>query len=192
MYSRLLLVAATALTLTSTVQGISFQHQENENCSSELYPQISDNTHASHPLIHIANSFFTAKSAHNLTAWISHFSPTNAISGDATLGETVSQPNLTSTFASIVAGWDAAAKSYPLRLIGDLNSAVIFSVDTPSLFGAELRIISAYDFADGKVARQVDYWDARGTVLVADIVPADDYPSDFGENKHYDVSGLCD
>jgi hypothetical protein len=34
--------------------------------------------------------------------------------------------------------------------------------DTPELFGGELRILGAVDFADDKVLRWVDYWDAAG------------------------------
>jgi hypothetical protein len=30
-------------------------------------------------------------------------------------------------------------------------------VDTPELFGGELRILAAVDFADGKIIRWVDY-----------------------------------
>ena len=33
-------------------------------------------------------------------------------------------------------------------------------VDTPELFGGELRILAAVDFRDGKIVRWVDYWDA--------------------------------
>ncbi len=33
-------------------------------------------------------------------------------------------------------------------------------VDTPELFGGELRILAAVDFRDGKIIRWVDYWDA--------------------------------
>lgn len=53
-------------------------------------------------------------------------------------------------------------------------------VDTPRLFGAaEIRFISAVDFRDGKVTRQVDYWDGRRN---PDDVPGpdDEYPYDLG------------
>jgi hypothetical protein len=33
-------------------------------------------------------------------------------------------------------------------------------VDTPELFGGELRILAAVDPVDGKIVRWVDYWDA--------------------------------
>jgi hypothetical protein len=33
-------------------------------------------------------------------------------------------------------------------------------VDTPELFGGELRILAAIDFADGKIVRWVDDWDS--------------------------------
>jgi hypothetical protein len=36
----------------------------------------------------------------------------------------------------------------------------VHMVDTPELFGGELRILAAVDFADGKIVRWVDYWDS--------------------------------
>jgi hypothetical protein len=111
-----------------------------------------------------------------------HFDPTQAIYVDATLGTKFSQPNLTATFKPVVAGWGPDAKSYPLQIMGDLNSAVVLFVDTPPVFGAEIRAISAFDLKDGKVARQVDYWDARLSAIADYRVPDDQYPSDFGES----------
>jgi hypothetical protein len=36
----------------------------------------------------------------------------------------------------------------------------VHMVDTPELFGGELRILAAVDFLDGKIVRWVDYWDS--------------------------------
>ncbi|CAH0054538.1 unnamed protein product [Clonostachys solani] len=81
-----------------------------------------------------------------------------------------------------MASWDADAKSYPLRIIGDEHSAVMFFEDTPTMFGSELRGISALDMENGKVIRQVDYWDGRRAPLASTRLPLDHYPSDFKES----------
>src|SRR3984957_2754694 len=43
----------------------------------------------------------------------------------------------------------------------DTHSALVAFTDTPELFGAEIRILAAIDFKDGKVVRWIDYWDGR-------------------------------
>ena len=55
-------------------------------------------------------------------------------------------------------------------------------VDTPELFGGELRILAAVDLADGKIVRWVDYWDA--TAFDGDLyrqlrTPAEQFPTDL-------------
>ena len=55
-------------------------------------------------------------------------------------------------------------------------------VDTPELFGGELRILAAVDFSDGKIVRWVDYWDATPfeEELYAQLrTPADVFPTDL-------------
>lgn len=50
------------------------------------------------------------------------------------------------------------------------------------MFGTELRGISALDMENGKVVRQVDYWDGRRSPLAETRVPESQYPVDFGES----------
>jgi len=79
--------------------------------------------------------------------------------------------------------WPAGAKSYPTQILGDMTSAVVFTTDTPELFGGEIRTISIADLQDGKIVRLVDYWDGRGfgAQLAGSLrVPADAYPHDLG------------
>jgi ketosteroid isomerase-like protein len=79
--------------------------------------------------------------------------------------------------------WPAGAKSYPTRILGDMTSAVVFTTDTPELFGGEIRTITIADLQDGKIVRLVDYWDGRGfgAELAGSLrVPADSYPHDLG------------
>ena len=54
--------------------------------------------------------------------------------------------------------------------------------DTPELFGGELRILAAIDFADGKIVRWVDYWDSSAfdDALYAQFrTPAGRFPTDL-------------
>ena len=58
-------------------------------------------------------------------------------------------------------------------------------VDTPELFGGELRILAAVDFDGDKIVRWVDYWDA--TSFDADLyaqmrTPADVFPTDLKDD----------
>jgi len=64
-----------------------------------------------------------------------------------------------------------------------MTSAVVFTTDTPELFGGEIRTISIADLQDGKIVRLVDHWDGRGfgAELAASLrVPANSYPHDLG------------
>lgn len=78
--------------------------------------------------------------------------------------------------------WGPESRSYPLRIIGDTNSAVVMMVDTPDMFGDEIRAVAALDFRNGKILRQVDYWDGRRNAVIGGRVPDDQYPSTFGES----------
>lgn len=101
---------------------------------------------------------------------------------DATLGEAlVNRSEVDTGLTEAVQSWTVTATSYPLRILGDTTSAVVYFVDTPGLFGAgEIRSISAADFRDGKVIRQVDYWDRRANSDDATAVADNQYPYDLG------------
>ena len=82
-----------------------------------------------------------------------HFSPHLVTYTDATLGWPLD-------------GFDAVKNiflqykpktglSYPTRIIGGANSAVVAFTDTPELFGGELRILGAVDFKDGEIFPKV-------------------------------------
>jgi hypothetical protein len=73
------------------------------------------------------------------------------------------------------------ALSYPLRILGDRHSALVYFEDTPELFGKELRILGAVSFDDkGRIIRWMDYWDGRSSDRKTAIGPA--YPTDFHDN----------
>jgi len=71
-------------------------------------------------------------------------------------------------FTEAAQGWMENAPhdtSYPLQIFGDTTSALVHYVDTPGLFGAEIRSFLVINFRNGKVTRQVDYWDGRGNPI---------------------------
>src|SRR5262249_13329806 len=72
------------------------------------------------------------------------------------------------------------ALSYPLRVIGDCNSALIEFVDTPPLLGREFRFLSSITFnSKCQIVRWIDYWDGRSSQTHIPIGSFGPYPPDF-------------
>ena len=76
--------------------------------------------------------------------------------------------------------WPPNALSYLLAIFGDDYSAVVYSVNTPKLFGAELRTLSAVTIPKGTITRFVDYWNRHQNPLKAGAAPDSDYPTNLG------------
>ena len=143
----------------------------------------SPQPHADPAVVQQLEDFFAAKNTHNASTWLSQFDPNNAAYYDATLGIGVTPYfTLGGFFVNLTAAWSADAISYPLKVWGDANSAVLYYVDTPGLFGAEIRALSSVTFEGGKVARIVDYWDGAGVSAPVKklAVPDAAYPFDLG------------
>lgn len=141
-----------------------------------LYPDVADISHATPALVEFLRYYFQAKSSHDADTWIKDFDISKIFYIDTVLGLHLSQENFEIMARSVMASWDADAKSYPLHVIGEEHSAVMFFEDTPTMFGTELRGISALDMENGKVIRQVDYWDGRRAALASGRLPLDQYP----------------
>jgi ketosteroid isomerase-like protein len=136
------------------------------------YPLVADTSAASPDLVQFMEAFFAAKTRRQLDKTMSFFSRNLVTYTDSTLGlVALSWEQMYGFFAQFMASWPDTAKSYPTRIIGDMNSALVAFTDTPELFGGELRLLGAIDFKDGKIVRWVDYWDARG------------WPNQFGLSK---------
>ncbi|RSL83068.1 hypothetical protein CEP51_004738 [Fusarium floridanum] len=146
-----------------------------------LYPDIADISHATPALVEFLRHYFQAKSRHDADEWIKDFDTSKMTYIETVLGLHLNSANFEATTKAIMSTWGADARSYPVRIIGDIHSAVMFFVDTPTMFGSELRGIAALDTENGKVVRQVDYWDGRRAPLAETRVPESQYPSDFGE-----------
>jgi ketosteroid isomerase-like protein len=149
--------------------------------STASIPDIADTNHASQGAVEFFRGYYSAKSRHDAEGWLQYFHPSRLAYYDATLGlGTDSRPVMEKQFREMVSMWPENARSYPVRILGDTTSAVVVFVDTPELFGAELRIIAAVDFRDGKVTRQADYWDGRRNSAISLRGPDDQYPHGLG------------
>ncbi|HLM88327.1 MAG TPA: hypothetical protein VK284_04740 [Streptosporangiaceae bacterium] len=92
---------------------------------------------------------------------MSYFAPHLVTYTDATLAwDFDSFQALRNVFEQYMPGWKPPARSYTTAILSNDVSALVRMVDTPELFGGELRILAAVDFRDGKIVRWVDYWDA--------------------------------
>jgi len=149
-------------------------------------PDIAETTKADPQTVDFFRSYFTAKSRHDVDATMSFFSPQLLTYTDAILGWTLNDFNtLKGVFAEYMPKW-GNGKSYPFRIIGGPNSAVVAFIDTPELFGGEIRLLGAVDFKDGKIIRWADYWDSTGfpsDVYQAIRTPSEKFPDEFREKE---------
>jgi ketosteroid isomerase-like protein len=150
---------------------------------------MTAHTHAApaSPLAGVLNTFFETKTACDLEGTMSHFAPDMASYIDATLGwDFDSHEALKAVFTQYMPNWAPPARSYATKILAGETSALVHMVDTPELFGGELRILAAIDFADDKIVRWVDYWDSSAfdDDLYAQFrTPADDFPTDFKDGE---------
>jgi len=137
----------------------------------------------SSPLTGTFETFFATKTACDLEGTMSYFSPNLACYIDATLGWDLNGYDaLKGVFEQYMPNWSPPARSYAIRVLSNEASALVHMVDTPELFGGELRILAAIDFIDDKIIRWVDYWDASwfdGELYAQLRTPAEVFPKDL-------------
>ena len=135
------------------------------------------------PLAETMEDFFRTKTSCDVAGTMSFFSPDLVTYTDATLGWDIGTfEALRAIFEQYMPNWGPPARSYSTGIFSNEHSALIHMVDTPELFGGELRILAAVDFSDGKIVRWVDYWDATpfDAKLYAQLrTPADVFPADL-------------
>jgi hypothetical protein len=150
--------------------------------AAEVYPDVADTTHATPAAVAAFKGFFTAKSAHKPAELLDHFNRTGVLYIDVTSGGIwPTWDSLDKIFTPFLPKAPPAAKSYPVRILGDGKSAVVAFTDTPELFGRELRILGAVSFDEhGKIIRWMDYWDGRSSAVKNKIGP--NYPTDFHDD----------
>lgn len=154
---------------------------------SESGAEIIDASHASSEVVQLVTATFAAKSSRDVDRTMGFFSPAQLVYTDTTIGETYrnwsEQRGAFDRFMTTM--WGEGTRSYPTRVVGDHHSAIVVFVDSPEMFGREVRIMAAIDFDDdGKITRQVDYWDGRQfgvAALEQHRYPADQIPDEFGE-----------
>ena len=138
------------------------------------------------PLAGVLNRFFATKTKCDVEGTMSYFSPDMASYIDATLGWDIdSYPALKGVFAQYMPNWAPPGRSYATKILSGETSALVHMVDTPELFGGELRILAAIDFAYGKIVRWVDYWDSSAFDhdLYAQLrTPDDSFPTDLKDS----------
>jgi hypothetical protein len=138
------------------------------------------------PLAETMEAFFRTKTSCDVAGTMSWFSPDLATYTDATLGWNIdSFVALRAIFEQYMPNWGPPARSYFTGILSNERSALIHMVDTPELFGGELRILAAVDFADGRIVRWVDYWDATpfDAELYAQMrTPAEVFPTDLKDD----------
>lgn len=149
-----------------------------------LFPKLAETSKAAPETVEFFDDFFSAKSRHDVEGTMSFFSPELLTYTDAVLGWPLdTYDTLKGVFASYMPNW-GDGRSYPFRIIGGPDSAIVAFIDTPELFGGEIRLLGSVDLKDGKIVRWVDYWDSTGfPTEVYDKVrtPADQFPTDFKE-----------
>lgn len=97
---------------------------------------------------------------------------------DATLGWGL--PNRSFLETSFPVNGKQAEECVVPPLTNTWQSAVVLFVDTPELFGAEIRVISAVYVKDGTVTRQVDCWDGRLNPVINNRSPDAQHLYDLG------------
>lgn len=185
---RTMLQAGAALGISATLGTVTALRAEASEMPPQHgkplpYPDVADTSHATEDLARIVKDFFAAKSLHQGAAMVGFFAPAPApvIYIDAGIGaEWPSQASLLQVWSNPpFSNAPPDALSYPLRIIGDLRSAVIEFVDTPKLLGSEFRFISSLTFdRRGKIVRWIDYWDGRSSLAHIPIGSFGPYPAE--------------
>jgi limonene-1,2-epoxide hydrolase len=164
-------------------------HDDGRHCNAKRlpYPDVTDSSRATERVANIFEGFFSAKSLHQAAPMVSYFAPAPqpVLYIDAGLGFAwPSQASLLAVWSSpSFANGPPTALSYPLRVIGDMHSALVEFVDTPDLLGNEFRFLASVTFDDkGKIVRWVDYWDGRSSLTRLPIGTFGPYPMDFHDN----------
>jgi ketosteroid isomerase-like protein len=135
----------------------------------------------------LLHEFFATKTACDVEGTMAYFAPDMASYIDATLGwDFDSHAALKAVFEQYMPNWAPPARSYASKILAGEESALVHMVDTPELFGGELRILAAIDFVDGRIVRWVDYWDS--SAFDSDLynqfrTPADSFPRDLKDAR---------
>ncbi|MEZ4552453.1 MAG: hypothetical protein R3B59_00935 [Dehalococcoidia bacterium] len=148
---------------------------------------MTSNSATPSPLLETFERFYRVKSSADVEGTMGFFSSGLVTYTDATLGWGLDGfEALRGLFAQYMPTWPSTARSYHTGVLAGESSALVRMVDTPELFGGELRILGAVDFVDGKIVRWVDYWDSSffdAAAYEAMRTPAESFPRDLKESR---------
>ena len=146
-----------------------------------------DVSHADAEVARLVGAYFHNKNAAEPDATMAHFSRNPFAYLDATLGLSFATwQSLLDFFRQVMPTWTDKVRSYPVRILGDATSAVVFFVESAGAFGpAEIRAAAAVNFRHGLITRNVDYWDGRHfglQNLAGAQTPQNKFPADWRES----------
>jgi len=151
-----------------------------------------DTGHATPAVARLVTALYRDKTTRDVDLLMTHFSKNLLVYSDATVGDRFEGwATMKTAFTSFLTHGGPTSVSYPTRIIGDEHSAMVLFTDSPQYFGGEIIIIAPVDFRDGKVIREVDYWDGRhfGSALIDKIrSPLNRWPATYGEDRVRDQS----
>jgi hypothetical protein len=137
-------------------------------------------------------SQYVDKTSGDVDRLMTHFSKELVFYADATVGGlSVGWAAAKKAYESFLPPAGSGAVSYPTRIIGDERSAMVLFTDSPQYLGGELIVIAPVDFRDGKIIREVDYWDGRhfGSAQIGNFrTPISQWPANYGEDAVPDQS----
>ena len=153
----------------------------------------ADVAHATRELSRLLGAYFRDKSAADVDATMAHFAHHPFAYLDATLGVSLlTWEALRDVFRQVMPTWTDQVRSYPVRILGDATSAVVFFVNTAGAFGpSEIRAAATVNFHRGRIVRWVDHWDGRHFGLAnlsGAQLPHDQFPTDWRESVAGEVA----
>ena len=132
-------------------------------------------------------TFFQKKTASDVAGNVAFFAPDLVSYIDATLGwQFDGYDALKGVFEQYMPNWSPPARSYATGVLANDTSALVRTTNTPELFGGELRILAALDFAESKIVRWVDYRDSSSfdnALYTSRRTPGDSFPTDLKDNQ---------
>ncbi|WP_407495750.1 nuclear transport factor 2 family protein [Pseudooceanicola sp. MF1-13] len=154
--------------------------------SERDYPTTFQSDHAAPETAQLFDDVFRAKSTGQAEEMMSNFSTDMVGYCDTTLGwPCKTHAPLVEAFKGYMPKW-VNGLSYPIEVLGGPESAIVYFIDTPELFGSDLRVIGVVDIRDGKIVRWADYWDSSAYPVEGYnklVMPPEKFNTDYLEGK---------
>ncbi|KAJ6785596.1 hypothetical protein PWT90_00468 [Aphanocladium album] len=126
-------------------------------------PRISDNSLASSDVADFFYDYYTAKSEHNISHYMTFFDLVDASYTDVSLGTQFRNVTaIRDCFTGVFSHMQPGSIAYPIQV------------------GVEVRLLSVFDFKQGKITRVLDLWDGRKSPII----------EGRGQDEYFDNLGL--